>query len=92
MCKEEVKLTRSEMREQAFMLLFSKSFDDEPLEATIDDNAMTNVTAAPIPIEVSTFDDTPKKGQIPRNCANTTLFTNIAPMIIAKYESSITIS
>ena len=35
----EVNLTRSESREQAFMLLFSKSFDDEPLEATIDDNA-----------------------------------------------------
>ena len=35
----EVKLTRSEAREQAFMLLFSKSFDDEPLEATIEDNA-----------------------------------------------------
>ena len=35
----EVKLSRSESREQAFMLLFSKSFDDEPLEATIDDNA-----------------------------------------------------
>ena len=39
MCKEEVKLSRSEMREQAFMLLFSKSFDDEPLENTIEDNA-----------------------------------------------------
>ena len=38
MCKEEVKLSRSEMREQAFMLIFSKSFDDEPLEATIEDN------------------------------------------------------
>lgn len=35
----EVKLTRSESREQAFMLLFSKSFDDEPLENTIEDNA-----------------------------------------------------
>ena len=35
----EVKLSRSESREQAFMLLFSKSFDDEPLEATIEDNA-----------------------------------------------------
>ena len=35
----EVKLSRSESREQAFMLLFSKSFDDEPLEDTIDDNA-----------------------------------------------------
>lgn len=33
-----VTLTRSEAREQAFMLLFSKSFDDEPLEATIEDN------------------------------------------------------
>ncbi len=35
----QIKLTRSEAREQAFMLLFSKSFDDEPLEETIDDNA-----------------------------------------------------
>ncbi|MEE1263646.1 transcription antitermination factor NusB [Ruminococcus sp.] len=35
----EVKLTRSEAREQAFMLLFSKSFDDEPLEETIEDNS-----------------------------------------------------
>ncbi len=33
------KLSRSEAREQAFMLLFSKSFDDEPLEATAEDNA-----------------------------------------------------
>ena len=37
--QNEVKLTRSEAREQAFMLLFSKSFDNEPLEATIKDNA-----------------------------------------------------
>ena len=35
---EQVALSRSEMREQAFMLLFSKSFDDEPLENTIEDN------------------------------------------------------
>lgn len=35
----QIKLTRSEAREQAFMLLFSKSFDDEPLEATIEDNS-----------------------------------------------------
>ena len=42
MCEEkqtEKQLTRSEAREQAFMLLFSKSFDDEPLENTIEDNA-----------------------------------------------------
>lgn len=36
---KEVNLSRSEMREQAFMLIFSKSFDDEPLESTLDDNA-----------------------------------------------------
>lgn len=43
MCKDlnnsQIKLTRSEAREQAFMLLFSKSFDDEPLEETIVDNS-----------------------------------------------------
>lgn len=42
MCEEQSTpktLSRSEAREQAFMLLFSKSFDDEPLEATIEDNA-----------------------------------------------------
>lgn len=37
--ENQVKLSRSEAREQAFMLLFSKSFDDEPLEETIEDNA-----------------------------------------------------
>lgn len=35
----QINLSRSEAREQAFMLLFSKSFDDEPLEDTIEDNA-----------------------------------------------------
>lgn len=35
---EQIALSRSEMREQTFMLLFSKSFDDEPLENTIEDN------------------------------------------------------
>lgn len=35
----QVKLTRSEAREQTFMLLFSKSFDDEPLEATLEEHA-----------------------------------------------------
>lgn len=37
--ESQVELTRSEAREQAFMLLFSKSFDDEPLEETIEDNS-----------------------------------------------------
>ena len=35
--KKEVKLTRSEAREQAFMLLFSRSFVQEPLEDTLAD-------------------------------------------------------
>ena len=35
--KNEVKLTRSEAREQAFMLLFSRSFVQEPLEDTLAD-------------------------------------------------------
>ena len=35
----QIKLSRSEAREQTFMRLFSKSFDDEPLEDTIEDNA-----------------------------------------------------
>ncbi len=42
MCSEndnvQIKLTRSEAREQTFMLLFSKSFDDELLEVTIEEN------------------------------------------------------
>ena len=52
--------------------------------ATTAVRAMTKVTAAPIPMEVSTFDDTPRKGQMPRNCASTTLLTKMAPMIMAK--------
>lgn len=36
--ESQISLTRSEAREQAFMLLFSKSFDDEPLADTIEDN------------------------------------------------------
>ena len=41
MCQNEneVKLSRSESREQAFMLLFVKTFGEEPLEAVIEDNA-----------------------------------------------------
>ena len=42
----------------------------------------TAVTAIPMPEAVSTFFDTPKKGQMPRNCANTTLLTKMATMII----------
>lgn len=35
----ENNLSRSEAREQAFMLLFSKSFDDKPLEDMFEDNS-----------------------------------------------------
>ena len=53
-------------------------------DATTTAMAITKVTAAPMPSEVSTFDDTPRKGQMPRNCASTTLLTKMAPMMIAK--------
>ena len=44
--------------------------------------AITNATAAPIPMDVSTFLDTPRNGQIPRNLDSTKLFTNTALIII----------
>ena len=47
---------------------------------------ITNKTAPLIPTEVETFPETPRKGQIPRNCANTILLTNIDPIIITKYS------
>ena len=37
----------------------------------IDASTTTNVTATPIPVAVSVLDDTPRNGQIPKNCANT---------------------
>ena len=46
----------------------------------------TNVTAMPIPEAVDTFLDTPRNGQIPRNCDNTILFTNIAVIKISIYS------
>jgi hypothetical protein len=46
----------------------------------------TKATAADIPNEVSTFLETPKKGQMPRNCDNTMLFTKIAEINISMYS------
>ena len=46
----------------------------------------TKATAADIPSDVSTFLDTPKKGQIPRNCDRMILLTNIALMKINMYS------
>ena len=46
----------------------------------------TNATAALMPIAVSIFLETPRKGQIPRNCDNTMLFTKIADININIYS------
>ena len=46
----------------------------------------TKATAPPMPSAVSIFFDTPRKGQMPRNCDNTMLLTNIADMNIKMYS------
>ena len=48
----------------------------------------TNVTA-PMPNDVPTRLDTPRNGQIPRNCDSTTLLTKIELMIMMKYSMTI---
>ncbi|GAA6485123.1 hypothetical protein K260102G11_18240 [Bacteroides uniformis] len=49
----------------------------------------TNATAADMPNAVSTFLETPKNGQIPKNCDNTMLFTKIAEININIYSISL---
>ena len=44
------------------------------------DSVITNSTAPDIPIDVDTFFDTPKNGQMPKNCDKTMLFTKTAAM------------
>lgn len=39
---------------------------------------ITKITAMPIPSAVSTFLETPKKGQMPKNLVRTKLFTKMA--------------
>ena len=46
----------------------------------------TKVTASPIPEAVDTFFDTPRNGQMPRNCDRTMLLTNIAVIKISMYS------
>ena len=58
------------------------SSDVTSVEITI-----TTVTAMPMPTALVSFEDTPRKGQMPKNCANTMLLTKIAVMIMAKYSS-----
>ena len=45
---------------------------------------MTKVTAIPMPTAVSTFLDTPRKGQIPKNWEKIKLFAKMAPSVIAR--------
>ena len=45
----------------------------------------TKATAALMPSAVSIFFDTPRNGQMPRNCDKTMLLTNIAEKNISRY-------
>ena len=47
---------------------------------------MTKVNAPVMPMAVDTFLDTPRKGQMPKNCDNTTLLTNTAAINIKIYS------
>ena len=49
-------------------------------------SVMTKATAADMPSDVLTFCDTPRKGQMPRNCDRMILLTNIAEMKISMYS------
>ena len=53
---------------------------------------ITKATAADMPSEVSIFFDTPRKGQMPRNCDRMILLTNIALMKINTYSIFVVIS
>ena len=50
------------------------------------DKTITNVTAPVMPIAVPIFFETPRNGQIPRNCVKTMLLTMIADMMIKMYS------
>jgi hypothetical protein len=48
---------------------------------------MTNITAPPMRVAVSSFDDTPRNGQMPRKYAKTKLLTRLALMKIVQRDS-----
>ncbi len=50
------------------------------------ESVSTKVTAPPIPMAVSNFFDTPRNGQMPRNCDSTTLLTKMADINIKRYS------
>ena len=49
-------------------------------------SVMTKHTARLMPEAVDSLFDTPRKGQIPRNCARTILLTKIAEMMMSRYS------
>lgn len=49
------------------------------------ESVITNITANPMPAAVDIFLDTPKNGQIPKNCDNTILLTKTAVIKIIRY-------
>ena len=51
---------------------------------------MTKQTAMLMPVEVESFPETPRKGQMPRNWARTILLTNIAEIMMRKYSIPVT--
>ena len=52
---------------------------------TIVNKVMTNMTANPMPTAVDIFFETPKKGQIPKNCDKIMLLTKTAVIKIMMY-------
>jgi hypothetical protein len=50
---------------------------------------ITKSTEAPIPIAVSILVLTPKKGQMPRNCASTMLLTRMADIKMITYSMAL---
>ena len=53
---------------------------------TCSSGVITNATAPLMPSDVSIFFDTPKNGQMPRNCDRMTLFTKMALIKINIYS------
>ena len=49
---------------------------------TKEDSVITKITAVPMPAAVSTFLETPRNGQSPKNWLSTTLLTSAEPIAI----------
>ena len=55
-------------------------------EVTSVASVITKITATPMPKAVLNLLETPKKGQMPKNCDKTILFTNTQAIIIKTYS------